>query len=154
MTLVREELTDLKQLGGILLDIEERAQNADYESTLQPFLETLEKTHAEQFRGQQDSSGSAWAPLAPSTIAAKGHNRILYETGALEESLTSGGGDAIREVFDRGLVFGTSTEYAIFHQEGTSRMPARPPVGMQEATLDTMTNAVADAAVDQLRYTF
>lgn len=154
MTLPLESLSSPQELGGILLDVEERLNNADYEQTLQPFLATLEQTHSAQFRSQQDSGGNAWAPLAPSTIARKGHSRILFESGDLQTSLTSGGSDAIREVFDRGLIFGTSTEYAIFHQEGTSRMPARPPVGIQTQTLDEMVNAVADAAVEQLKYTF
>lgn len=154
MSLPLEELTDLRELGGILVDIEERLNGADYEQTLFPFLSTLEQTHADQFRSQQDSTGSRWAPLAASTIRRKGHDRILFEKGRLEASLAGHSADSVRAVSHRGLLFGTQVEYALFHQDGTSRMPARPPVGMQEPTLDEMTNAVADAAVESLRYTF
>ena len=154
MALTLEGLNDPKELGGILVDVEERFKNADYAETLFPFLATLEQTHGQQFRSQQDSSGAAWAPLAASTIARKRHSRILYETGALEASLAGNTGDSVRAVSHRGLLFGTQVEYAGFHQEGTSRMPARPPVGMQVQTLDEMVNAVADAAVEQLKYTF
>lgn len=63
-------------------------------------------------------------------------------------------GDAIREVVSdsRGaaLSFGTSVEYSIFNQEGTSRAPARPHVGLTTKFVDGMTNRIADHIVAEL----
>jgi phage gpG-like protein len=70
----------------------------------------------------------------------------------MESLVTIGGDGNISETSHRGMLFGTDVEYAIFHQEGTSRMPARPPVGLSETTLQTIVDGVADAAVQSMKY--
>lgn len=142
---IPEFSTVVEQLGDQVVSM-------DFTQVLDDFLPEIASQHSEMFGGQHDSNGSPWAVLAPSTVARKGQDRILFETGALMESLvTIGGSNNIAEAFPRGLVFGTSDEKAMFHQEGTLRMPARPPVGLSEETLDRLVNRVADAAVENLR---
>ena len=71
--------------------------------------------------------GDPWAPLSPSTLAARARKgtgskfyaAILRDTGVLFNSLYA-------EVSSDEIVIGTNTEYARYHHEGTSRMPARP----------------------------
>jgi phage gpG-like protein len=66
-----------------------------------------------------DSEGPGWAPLEASTIKRRrGGRRILQDSGHLAASVTASAGT------DFALVF-TNVEYAKFHLEGTSRMPAR-----------------------------
>ena len=145
-------IDDIQFLGGIFQEMENGFDEADYTEDLSAFLPVLAEDEQEFFLDEKDSSGAKWAPLAKSTIAAKGHDLILYETGHLEASLVSESGpDHVQNVTHRGLKFGTSDEKAGFHQEGTSRMPARPPVGITEDTLDKLVDAVADKAVDTLR---
>lgn len=73
---------------------------------------------------------------------------------SLTTKTTQSFGDAIREVVsdNRGaaLSFGTAVEYSIFNQEGTSRAPARPHVGLTGKYVDQMTNRVADFIVVEL----
>ena len=76
-----------------------------------------------------------WAPLSPSTIAAKGHDTILVDTGDLMASLTEEGAEgALFEVNGSELHFGTNltsedgTYYPGLLRTGTSRMPARDPL--------------------------
>ncbi|MFA7097234.1 MAG: phage virion morphogenesis protein [Gammaproteobacteria bacterium] len=61
-----------------------------------------------------------WAPLAASTVRRKGHDKLLYETGHLGDSITLG------DVTSREATVGTDAPYSIFHQLGTKRMAARP----------------------------
>lgn len=44
--------------------------------------------HAEQVRGSVRTASSWAVPLAPSTAAAKGHSRPLYDSGLLLQSIT------------------------------------------------------------------
>ena len=63
-----------------------------------------------------------WAPLAESTLAHKSGDTPLLETGQLQGSIEHTLGD--REAW-----VGTSDRTAIFHELGTSKMPARPFMG-------------------------
>lgn len=72
-----------------------------------------------------------WPPLAPSTIARKirlygNPKTILKASESLVDSLTiKGAAGNVTRIFPTLAEFGTSIFYAIFHQTGTSRMPAR-----------------------------
>lgn len=61
-----------------------------------------------------------WAPLAPSTIKRKGHDKLLYDTGRLRDSITLG------EVTPSSAAVGTDAPYSLYHQLGTKSMAARP----------------------------
>ncbi|MFB3921597.1 MAG: phage virion morphogenesis protein [Terriglobia bacterium] len=51
---------------------------------------------------------------------------LLVRTGALRDSLTRTGAGHIEEMDEGSLILGTRVPYAMFHQLGTRRMPARP----------------------------
>lgn len=98
----------------------------------------LQRIEQVQFQSEGKFSGG-WYPLAPSTVAAKGHDRILYLTGRLWESLTGGNGDSIRVIEEDFMAFGTTVPYAGVHQHGTLRqgvgdgsIPQRRPVELSE----------------------
>ncbi len=148
-------ITNLAEREAFWADIASSFANMDLGPTLQRELGFLELVHNDYFYDAQDPGGNAWQPLAPSTIAAKGHDTILVDSGRLINSLTQQGPDAIRRVEGgRGnyeLVFGTSVEYAIFHDTGTARMPARPAVGWSDETLDEIEGHVADGAIEEMQ---
>lgn len=147
-------LTNPADLNLIITDLQDRLKDADYSDPLGESQQDIAEFEAGMFAGGFDSNLVDWPPLKPSTIKRKGNDRILVETGALMASLVSVGGPGnINAVESRGMLFGTDVEYAIFHQDGTSRMPARPPVGMAEDTLKKLTDGIADSAVDQLKLT-
>jgi hypothetical protein len=95
-------------------------------------------------RSYLGEAGGRWTPLAggdttppTSTVAERerlgygGAHPILWRTGALGHALAERG--AAGNVFEVGpdrLTVGASLFYALFHQEGTSKMPARPIVGL------------------------
>jgi len=127
-------------------------EDMDFTSVLTEFIPEIAAGEAAAFDGQMTPGGEAWAPLKPSTIARKGHNRILFETGALKNSLiTPGGPGNVNEVFPRGLVYGTEVPYSIFHTTGTDKMPKREHVGMSSETVDKLCDRVANNVVEQMR---
>jgi phage gpG-like protein len=86
-----------------------------------------------QFRTEGQRGGSPWRPLSSGyrkwkEVKAPGQP-ILVLTGRLRKSLTAvGNQDTIRDQQPMALTLGTSTPYGIFHQRGTRKMPARPPL--------------------------
>ena len=152
---VRDEKDLENAIGGVMAGVENDWRDATFKPVLEQAVKDLENDHQGFFDAAQDATGAPWPPLAPATVRRKGHDTILVETGALRKSLTSKGGDAIREIFDEpqeGFSFGTSDPKAPFHQAGTERMPARPPVGMTEERLDQICDEIADSMVDQLTF--
>lgn len=144
-------LDDIESLGDIFKDMEIGYSEVDYSDGLAEFLPVLRGDHQEMFSGEHDSSGAQWAPLAQSTINRKGHERILFESGHLQSSLVQkGGADHLENVNHRELIFGTEDEKAGLHQSGKGRMPARPPVGLKEKTLDKIVDSVADLTIGSL----
>ena len=144
-------MTDLPQLDAVIDDLKTQASELDYTQEMTDFLPELASYEAGMFAGEFDSSLVDWEPLRPSTIKRKGHDRRLFDMGALRDSLVHiGGSGNIAEAFPHGLIFGTDIEYAGYLQDGTSRMPARPPVGISEETIDKLCEVVADATVDKL----
>ena len=142
------------EFGPIIEDLQKQVAEMDYEDTLKESQQDIAAYEAGMFAGEFDSNLVDWAPLAASTIKRKKHSRILMDTGALRESLVHVGGPGnIAETNSRGMLFGTEIEYAHFLQDGTSKMPARPHVGMSEETLDKLCDRIADATVAQLSKT-
>lgn len=149
MTEVLDSPEDIKTLFA---DLGQRVKVADYTEELEGFLPRIAEFEAGMFAGQFDSNLEDWSPLRPATIRRKGDDRILIDAGALRDSLIHVGGPGnIAESAPRGLLFGTNIEYAGFLQEGTSKMPARPPVGMSEEMLDKLCEVVADATVEKMK---
>jgi len=98
------------------------------------FLE-LEKT---QFAGQGKSGSGGWKALSPDYGAWKAVNypgaKILERDGWLRDSLTVK--DApfqVREITATQAVMGSNLKYAMYHQTGTRKMPARPPIQLSES---------------------
>lgn len=91
---------------------------------------------AEQYKSQGAADGTPWAPLRPSTLegrrkgrGSRGSVQPLRDTGTMFQSLTSGGArGSVRKVSSIEVVVGTKIPYAVYHQFGTRRMPARKHV--------------------------
>lgn len=121
---------------------------SDFRNIWPAVIEEFYKIEGEQF-GSEGSRGSTghFAALSPGyarfkAIAFPGKH-ILQATGALKDSLT--GPDALDSVLrpeaDQ-LTIGTALPYAIWHQRGTGRMPARPPIAMNETSKRRIQKAI------------
>jgi len=102
------------------------------------------------FEQQKDPSfGEPWAALSPRYAKRKAQKygpgkKILEATGEMMASIVPESGEDYAEV-----VIGSP--YAIYHQTGTSRMPARPPLGIDEEGEEDIVQSTLDylqAAID------
>lgn len=88
----------------------------------------------DQFKTEGGQSGG-WQPLDAKYAARKAKEypgkKILVRTGKLYEALT-GGEDSIWKVGKKNAEFGAKTNYGAYHQTGTTKMPARPPLDISE----------------------
>lgn len=148
---VYTEQVELSQVGSIFLGIEQQFMGIDYSETLRDVIPDLEKDEQGQFAGEMSANGTKWPPLSDTTIAIKGHDTILVDTGRLKSSLVGQTPDSIRETSHRGLLFGTSVPYSIFHDKPTANRPQRQHVGIGEQTVETIVNKIADATVNALK---
>ena len=87
----------------------------------------LAKANAENFTASGLPVGG-WSPLKPKYASWKSRNfpgtPIMVQSGALRRDLTTLRGPA-NEIRRTSAKFGTSIEYAKFHQYGTTRMAKR-----------------------------
>lgn len=87
----------------------------------------------DQFRTEGARGGERWKPLSDSYRKWKElkypGQPILVLTGRLRRSLTATGSEeSIRIREKKSLTLGSSTPYGRYHQSGTRRMAARPPL--------------------------
>lgn len=94
--------------------------------------------------------GSQMAPLALSTIKNKGHNRPLIEEGDLLSSLVGGPGH-VENVTDTYMSTGTSDPIAAFQEYGTSRIPARPFMGIPSYADELIGELILDHIIGGLK---
>lgn len=115
------------QVDGLLKKYGSRLRNL--EPPLRGFANYFLTETEKQFVSEKDPEGNRWADLAPSTLAEKRRlgypDDILTRTGKMRKSV-----DAIATA--KTLVIRMRSEYAIFHQEGTSKMPQRKILGMND----------------------
>jgi phage gpG-like protein len=91
-----------------------------------------------QFKTEGEEGGSEWQALSPGYAEWKEAHfpgkLILQRTGDLYSSLTSGSDpNAVKREERKTLTLGTRLTYALYHQRGTKRMPARPEIQLPEA---------------------
>lgn len=108
----------------------------DLSAAFREIAQDFHKGEAQQFQSAGGYGAGGWTPLAPSTIERKQRSGypldILVRTGELRESLSGRGKGSIETIQPLEMHLGTSSHSAVFHQRGTSRMPARPVIMLPE----------------------
>ncbi len=104
------------------------------------------KIQKEHFAAEGNGKTGKFAALSPAYKKVKqakyGNAPILQASKRLYKSLTSGGGEAIIEEGPQEMVLGTSVPYAGYHQSGTGKMPARPPIDLTDEHEKRLTEPV------------
>jgi len=128
------EILGEEQLDRTFLRITDAAN--DMAPLFNQMVKELRLIETVQFLTEGAHGSGGWPELAESTIEAKKRMGqmpwIERATGALFESLTSGGQGSIEEVSKEWLRYGTSIPYAMFQQTGTQNMPQRRLVQLTE----------------------
>jgi len=118
---------DGRQTKAILKRYKSRVRNL--EPPLRGWGNYMEQETERQFATETDPDGVRWAALAPSTLAQKRRlgypDSILTRTGKMRNSVV-----AIADA--RSVLIGVDVPYAIFHQQGTRKMPQRRILGMND----------------------
>lgn len=109
------------------------SSSQDFSEPFEEFGDEFREVTGERF----ENEGFGWAQLSPAYALRKfmrwGIKTILRASDAVYESLTiKGAAGNITRIFPLRAEFGTSIYYAIFHQLGTSKMPARPIIMLRE----------------------
>jgi len=111
---------------------------SDFAPALEDIADDFLKLEATQFATEGKTGSGGWKALSPDYAAWKATNypgaKILERDGWLRDSLTVK--DApfqIREITATEAVLGTNVPYGIYHQLGTRKMPARPPIELSES---------------------
>jgi hypothetical protein len=125
---------------------------------------SLEQLHDEKFKGGGAgffTSAGGWPPNAPSTVRMKGHSRPLFGIPSqgfrLHASLTQPNSEfGIRLTVDEwpnyaAIIFGTDAPYHAFNQYGTSRIPARPHLGISEKYFNDVAKRAVDHVFDRIQ---
>lgn len=123
-------------LTGIADDVQ------DWKPALELMAEDYYRTQGAVFASGGAAEGlSGWAPLSPAYDIWKRNNYggrpILVLTGRLRAALTTSGAGSIKTITERNLTLGANVpvggyNLARLHQDGTSRMPARPVMRLTE----------------------
>lgn len=135
----------LRFTGDISGDVQlDRAFNrldhfiSDLRSVWPEVAKTFYEIEAEQF-GSEGSKGASgkWSALSPAYAKFKAiqfpGQPILRATNSLFESLTGPeAADSIFRAEPTELVIGSKAPYALTHQRGSKRLPARPPISLSE----------------------
>lgn len=122
-----------QQVDRVLDRIADNVENAT--PAFEAIADRFAAAEQQQFASQGGFGGGGWAPLSPAYAAWKASRYpggILVRTGALKGSLTSRP-FGVETISNKQAVFGTAVAYAGYHQSGTSKMPARPPVQLPES---------------------
>jgi phage gpG-like protein len=116
-----------------------QASLADQTAALREIADDFREMVARQFASEGRAEGTPWAPRA-GRGGPRGRPRqaqglpLLVRSGALRDSLIRP--SALGHVEDlkaQSLEIGTGLGYALFHQTGTRRMPARPIIVLSGA---------------------
>lgn len=118
-----------QQVAEVANDISRFPYSRVLEDDILPWVRKL---HESYFKTESDPSGKPWRPLAPSTVAKKGHDTILVDKQRLMRSLTTRSVYSISQVRGNELTYGTADPHSRFHQFGAA-LAARTSVGRQMA---------------------
>jgi phage gpG-like protein len=174
-------LTGFDELQDLYDGVAEDFADIDYTPWMEGELDHLADKSLEMFNRAESPDGVAWAANAESTIRQKGHavplrgresKRVIRKVKGVKYrtirkhsrfrlafSLTTKSrtsvGDSIREAIQGSdsahLAFGTTVEYSLFNDFGTSRIPARPHIGISEGHLDQVVERCADYTMRRMR---
>lgn len=136
-------IAGVPQISHYLRGVQARALNGA--PVLSIILRDMRRLEQELF----DTEGRGeWPALAVSTLESKSRQgyppNILQATEALYDSLAGNLSAAghVEQITEDEIVYGTTNPAARWHQSGTSKMPARPPVDVREEDVRGWTKQV------------
>lgn len=115
---------DELEIGGQDIERLHQRLSGDLTPLMQDIGTLLQRSTRERFLSKQDPDGNHWQNLLPSTQAKKGDNNILVQLGLLGKIGYNAYADRVE--------VGSTQDYGVYHQFGTSAMVARPFLGLSD----------------------
>lgn len=135
-------------VSSVLRDVESSFRTADTNGIWREVDAMFKEDHRGYFQSESGPDGELWKPLKPETVQRKGHDVKLRQTDDMRRSLTLETQDSVRQLLTEGsaetYVWGTSNWKSQFHQFGTSHIPIREHVGINDKRTDWLANVIAD----------
>jgi phage gpG-like protein len=127
--------------GALPLSVQDVADQAP---ALARVADDFREMMARQFASEGRAEGTPWPELSPATLRRqRARTPILYKTGALLRSLAEpGAAGHVEELEGYSLTLGSRLPYALYHQTGTRRLPARPIIVLSGARSERWTEIV------------
>ena len=149
---MKEQFDSVESFVESINGLSQQVANMGYTQELIDLKSIIAQQPAGMSGNECGSNRSVWTPFLRSTVKRNGHNRILYKSRVFCASLvTFGGSSDVNEVAPRGMVFEADVSDTTYQQAGASCLPALPPIGIDEETLEMFVNWVADATVEKLK---
>ena len=143
---------DPTQLDSLFNDIGSIVENTDYGPVLENFREVSPQGEPTTCDGQPTPGRGPGVPLAESTVRRKRHNGILFESEDQIESLvTVGGAGNLNSTKSHRSLFEEDANFAFFRDAGTNPMPARPPSGLNQESVDELAERVVNVTIESMR---
>lgn len=131
MTSITISETGFRELGVTAEQIVQLYQklNGDLTPLMEDIGTILMRSSEERFTTKLSPDGEYWENLMPSTVARKGDDNILVDSGRLSE--------IIYHAYQDRVEVGTPETYGVYHQFGAKKrngedMPARPFLGLSD----------------------
>jgi phage gpG-like protein len=141
---IRIEIQGTQELSNAFTELSRRIGD------LTPIWPRVAQVFYERERQLFDQQGEGnWRELSPRYGAWKQKHfpgyPLLQRSTEMAVSLTNQTSPfSVLDMRPKNFAVGTSVPYAQFHQTGTSRMPARPPIIIDDGTIQRMLDVVTD----------
>lgn len=135
---------DLQQIHHWLDAQARAAARPDISKPLKVIRVLVIAEQKEHFARGEAPDGTPWLPLKRPRRRPRdrrksrraGTDKPLRDTGLLMASVSARGVNTIDVMTATGLEFGSSLNYAGFHQHGTRHIPARPFLGLSDQLIE------------------
>lgn len=140
-----------EQFDQYIDNVGRRLQSEPMPQAMEECRTLMQEGQRANFIGQKSRTGAPWPARKPPTGAWP----LLNETGRLQDAATGAGAGSISETGGRTVAVGVNpsasnlggVKAAVFHQKGTSRMPARPFLGANDETETDMGEEIGRAGL-------
>lgn len=152
---VRISSKELSALTGRLNKMVQRAE--DLRPAMQEIGEYMQRSTVNRILRQKKSpEGDPWAELSELTISLKGHDRPLFQSGELADSIN------LKSVTNRGFTLQAGAKHASFQQKGVRKVrgkyrsnkpspqiPPRPFMGFSQENIKRISQILREYVFDK-----
>ena len=135
-----------------LLRMSWELQRTVQQAVLQDLKPLIQDDLLYNFDHQGQTVGDPWPPLKPSTVEDRRRKGFppgppLLRTGRLRNLVSN----PVLDYRQNQIHIEVQDDIAAYHQNGTNRMPARPPVALSEEQIDNLEQSLAEGIGKRLR---